>query len=552
MLPTSAIVLTVGLIFLFFWTPSSQDLFVGQPYFTVVLSILFTVLPAVIVFVAGKIILKRYRDLLIDSFNASILSFIASLLTIGFFIAQIYWLQLPIYLLKSPFPRFANIKTFLLIVPLVISFMLCRLVLFLIKRKGDITLKAKSYFLPDVKLMFIPSLPFLISLFISDIIDIMPLTIRIFFVTHSYIYLAIIMGIAILMFIKSPFFIQHIWSARSLENGELRDRILSLARRNGIRFGDILVWNMGGRRIANAGMAGLLPSSRAIFVTDFLLSNFTIDEIETIIAHEFGHIKMGHIPAYIIFSFTYLSFSGMIFSLILPKINHIFSNETVSALLSGVFTVLLFFIYFVVIFRFISRIFERQADVYAVKITGKPNSFKDALMKIAYVNQVMIRNPRIFRIFSTHPSIPERLELVDKVTNDQNKAKKYDRITFGFKRSLPLLFITFIALCFTGKDLIFSPGEIHYEIGRQYVIEGMVDQAIAEFNKAFDFDQKSDRIIYVLGLLYMEKGDISEAKEKFKRVLELNPGHAMASNKLNQIMEMEKKNRGDDEAIKQN
>ncbi|MGB9594957.1 MAG: M48 family metalloprotease [Candidatus Poribacteria bacterium] len=544
MLPISAIVLTVGLIFLFFWTPSSKGLSIEQSYFIAILSILLTILPAVVVFIAGKIISKRHRDSYINPFEMSILGFIASILSISFFVVQIYWLQLPVYLLKSPFPKFTNIKTFLLITFLVISFMLCRLAIFLIRKKSDITLTAKNYFLPDIKLMFIPSLPFSISLLISDIIDMMPLKIRIFFVTHSYIYLVIIMGIAIFMFIKSSFFIRHIWSARSLEKGEIRDRIISLAKRNNIRFGDILVWNMGGRQIANAGMAGLLPRSRAIFVTDFLLSNFTLDEIETIIAHEFGHIKMGHIPAYIILSFAYLSFSGMLFSFVLPEINYVSSNETVTALLSGIFTVLIFFTYFIIIFRFISRIFERQADVYAVKITKKPSSFKDALMKVAYINQVMMRNPRIFKIFATHPSMSERLELVDKVVNDQNIVKNFNRIFFDFKRSFLLLLIVITALWFTSKDLIFPPSELHYEIGRQYAIEGMIDQAIAEFNKAYDSNPKSDQAIFALGLLYMEKGAISEAKEKFQKVLEINPKNTMAANKLNQIIEMEKNKQG--------
>lgn len=551
MLPTSAIVLTVGLIFLFFWTPSSQNLHIEQP-FIIILLILLTVLPAIIVFIAGKIIAIRNRHSIINPFITSILGFVASLLSVSCFVIQIYWLQIPIYLLKSPFPKFTNSKTFLIIILLVISFLLCKLALFRIRKKNDETLTAKSYFLPDIKLMFIPSLPFLVSLLISDTIDIMPLNIRIFFVTHNYIYWFIIIGIAIFMFIKSPFFIRRIWSARSLESGEIRNRILSMAERNNIKFGDILVWNMSGRRIANAGMAGLLPKSRTIFITDFLLHNFTLDEIETIIAHEFGHIKMGHIPSYIIFSFAYLSISGMLYSLMLPTINHISSNETFSALLSGVFIVTLFFVYFVLIFRFVSRIFERQADIYAVKITGKPDSFKDALMKVAYVNQIMIRNPRIFKIFATHPSISERLELIDKAVNDQNTVRNYNRIAFNLKRSLLLLFIVLVALWITNGDLIFPPSEVHYEIGRQYAIEGMIDQAIAEFNKVVDLNSKSDQAFYALGLLYMEKGAIIEAKEKFQRALEINPKNAMAFNKLMQLQEMENKNGGVNEAIKQN
>ncbi|MCL4419559.1 M48 family metalloprotease [Patescibacteria group bacterium] len=536
MLPQSAIVLTAGLIFLFFWTPNPLNIHITQIHSIILLTLFLTVIPAVITLIISRLSLRRYKYSSINPYAATFLGLISSILSIGCFIIQIYWIQIPFYLMQSLFPRFVNTKTFLVIILLVISFFLCRLVLFWFKKQTtDPTLTAKHYFLPDLKLMFIPSIPFLFNLLISDIIDIMPLSVRIFFITNHYIYWLIIIGIAIFMFIKSPYFIRHIWSAQSLAKGEIRDRIISLASRENIRFGDILVWNMGGRSVANAGMAGLLPKSRTIFVTDFLLSNYTLDEIETVIAHEFGHIKLGHIPAYIIFSFAYLSIAGVLYGLFLPVLNRLSSSDTITALLGGIFTVLLFLIYFVIIFRFISRKFERQADIYAVKITEKPDAFKSALMKIAYVNQIMIKNPRIINIFSTHPSIHERLGLIDNAIVDEHTATKYNKTFFSAKRSFLFLITALVALWFMGKDFILPPSELHYEIGRQYAIEGMIDNAISEFDSAVNLNPKSDDAVYALGLLYNEKGAVDEAKKQFHKALAINPKNKMALNRLEQL-----------------
>ena len=544
MLPQSAIVLTAGLIFLFFWTPNPLNIHIAQIHSVVILTLFLTIIPAIITLIISRFLLRRYKDSSINPYITTFLGFISSLLSIGCFIIQIYWVQIPFYLLQSLFPKFINIKTFFVIILLVISFLLCRLVIFWFKRQAiDPSLTIKHYFLPDLKLMFIPSLPFLVNLLISDVIDIAPLPVRIFFINNHYIYWIIIIGIAIFMFIKSPYFIRHIWSAQSLAKGEIRDRIISLANRENIRFGDILVWNMGGRRIANAGMAGLLPKSRTIFVTDFLLSNYTLDEIETVIAHEFGHIKLGHIPAYVIFSFGYLSISGVLYGLFFPVLNRLSSNDTITALLGGIFTVLLFLIYFVIIFRFISRRFERQADIYAVQITKKPDAFKNALMKIAYINQIMIKNPGIIKIFSTHPSIYERLEIIDKAFADQRTTTIYNKTFFSARRSFLFLIFALVALWFIGKDFILPPSELHYEIGRQYAIEGMTDNAISEFDNAVNLNPKSDDAVYALGLLYTEKGAIDEAKRQFQMALEINPKNKMALNRLTQLQEMKDKHK---------
>jgi Zn-dependent protease with chaperone function len=393
----------------------------------------------------------------------------------------------------------------------------------------------KDFLLPDLKLMLLPSIPFGASLLISDIIEHTPLNVRIFFIKQYYIYWLIVLSIALIMFIKSPYFIRHIWKTVILPNGEVRRRIEALAKKTGLKYKDILVWKIGDKNFANAGMAGLLPKSRYIFITDSLLENLSIDEIEAIVAHELGHIKYKHILTYMLYSFGYLIFFAFVYAIFHPLFKDIHFGTVATALLGAIATISVFFIYFIFIFRYFSRQFERQADLYAISVLDNPESFKSALIKVARINHIPLQMPRFAEIFRTHPSIFERLSLVDKAVAGDSEVLRYTNPIFSFRKTAAIITAFLLILIFTRKDFLFFTSDIHYEIGRQYANEGMLDAAINEFNKAVISNPKSSDAIFALGLLYAEKGAIDIAEKQFTKVLEINPKNSFALERLNQI-----------------
>ncbi len=67
---------------------------------------------------------------------------------------------------------------------------------------------------------------------------------------------------------------------------------------------------------------------------------------------------------------------------------------------------------------------------------------------------------------------------------------------------------------------------LHIMIGRAYQNAGMMDQAVAEFNRAADLDAKSTRAHYFIGLLYMAQNEwvaTPQAREQFADEVQANP-----------------------------
>jgi len=541
MIQQSALILITGLVFLFFFTPGYENIHEISLPITILLLLVFTIAPAVLSYLCGRLSIWRINRILSNPVLLNkilpLYGLISGIITLSGFIAQIYYLQTPVLIGNLlTFFSFVNVRTFLCIIPLIIAMTLNRIVLLKLHcLVSDDPVTFRNFVIPDFKLMFLPSIPFLLSLFISDLIDHAPINVRIFFIAHQYLYWSIIIAIAVTMFIKSPLFVRYIWQTKLLQKGEILDRIESFAKRIKIKYKDIMVWNMGGRNIANAGMVGVLPGSRSVFLTDSLLHNLDADEIEAIVAHEFGHIKYMHIPSYMVFTFGYLVFSSFIYALAIPITEKISISGILSAILGAIFTIIIFIIYFVFIFRYLSRKFEKQADLYAISVINNPEVFKRALFKVASINHLPMQNSRLSNIFRTHPSVYERLQFVDRAVSGDPKVLKYFHLFLDIRKATVLLFIAMLTIWLTGRDYLFPPSEMYYEKGRQYAIAGMLDDAIAEFYNAINSDPKSDNAFYALGLVYAEKGAIKNAEEEFQKAFEINPKNTAALDKLRQI-----------------
>lgn len=542
MLQQTALLLLAGLIFLFFYTPNYEESFSASGLLIILLSILFTILPAILLYVSGRIITKRFSNA--QTFQIQILnhfSLLFGVLALFGFIFEVYCLKINLFISEIlSFWKFNNSRTFISIFPYVIAIILIKMVLFELERKirGDSS-KLKKALKMNLKLMLFPTLPFIVGLLIADVIEHSPLSLRIFFISHSYLYWIIMVIVLITSFIKAPVFIKHIWQTYPLPQGTVRDRIERLADKQNIKFRDILIWNLEGGKIANAGIAGLLPKSRYIFITDSLLSNFTEDEIETIVAHEFGHIKYKHVLFYLFFSIGYIILYTFLYTLTIPISEKLQISNIISNLLNAFFTLIFFCAYFVIIFRYLSRKFEIQSDIFALDITKKPQSFKNALIKLSSINYIPKTTSKLISIFRTHPSVYQRLELINKFILGVPEISMYRKPIFSVNR-VSIGIVILLTLIMISKNHIFSPEKKHYEIGMQYAIEGMIDEAIEHIRESVKYNPESFDAFYALGILYAKKGNVEVAIQELKKALEINPSNTAAREKLNQIESLSK------------
>lgn len=204
-----------------------------------------------------------------------------------------------------------------------------------------------------------------------------------------------------------------------LENEEIKNRVLSLAADVKMKVENVFQFDMSkNTKKANAAFTGLGKTKR-IILGDTLLENYSPDEIETVLAHEFGHYKHKHIikNLFIGTATSFLTFFVMakLYELSLPWFN--FSEITqISALPILSIWAMIIGLITTPIGNIISRKFEYQADEYAIKTTGKLEAFINTLEKLTDQN-LGDKEPHPFVewFFYSHPSVGKRKEKIEEM-----------------------------------------------------------------------------------------------------------------------------------------
>jgi Zn-dependent protease with chaperone function len=171
-----------------------------------------------------------------------------------------------------------------------------------------------------------------------------------------------------------PWLMRLALGLKSMPPGPLRDRLLAAARRLRFRFSDVLLWHTRGG-MANAMVVGLLPWPRYVVLTDRLVDDFRPEEVEAVFGHEVGHIKHRHMLYYL----GFLSVSILVLSQALERLEpHLRQVPAVAywldvglaqspELVRMIPVAGLMLAYVFVVFGFLSRRCERQADVYGCR-----------------------------------------------------------------------------------------------------------------------------------------------------------------------------------------
>ena len=191
-----------------------------------------------------------------------------------------------------------------------------------------------------------------------------------------------------------PLAVIRLWGCSELPAGPERQLIEDVFRRARIRCSGIYVWNLFGGHLLSAGIMGFVPAFRYLLITPALLKLLDRGELEAVVAHEAGHVRHRHMLFYLFFilgfGFLYTFFYSHIFGILITS--DVFLDLTVRQ--DGSFGILyhvvpiaivvaMILLYFRVLFGFVSRSFERQADLAAVSITGSTAGIIGALEKIA-------------------------------------------------------------------------------------------------------------------------------------------------------------------------
>ncbi|MEU0205775.1 zinc metalloprotease HtpX [Streptomyces canus] len=193
----------------------------------------------------------------------------------------------------------------------------------------------------------------------------------------------------------------------------------------------------------NAFATGRNPDNAVVCVTTGLLRRLDPAELEGVLAHELSHVAHKDVAV-----ITIASFLGVIAGLIVrfAFYSQLFGGRkdqntaVIFAAVMGV-SAAVYALSFLLI-RALSRYRELAADRAAAHLTGRPSALASALTKVSgelariptkdlrtaqafnafYFTPATGKEPGIERIFSTHPSLEQRLEQLGRISSELGEA----------------------------------------------------------------------------------------------------------------------------------
>lgn len=207
---------------------------------------------------------------------------------------------------------------------------------------------------------------------------------------------------------------------KPLENGELKERLEGLAARTDFTISGIFVMDESKRSShSNAYFTGF-GKFRRIVLYDTLIRQLSVDEIESVLAHEIGHAKKKHILKSLSLA-SLMLFVGIYLLKIMkewPLMYQAFHVEK-----SDHTALFLFMTLFAVVSPLISplmsvfsRRHEYQADAYACRACGTSKHLISALVNMSEKNLSNVTPHPLYSAYHySHPTVAERAKAMDKV-----------------------------------------------------------------------------------------------------------------------------------------
>jgi Zn-dependent protease with chaperone function len=263
------------------------------------------------------------------------------------------------------------------------------------------------------------------------------------------------------IFVGLPLILRLILGLKPLPDGPIRRRLLETAARVGFRCSDILVWNTRST-VANAMVTGPVPFLRYIVVTDRLISALEPDEVEAVFGHEAGHVKHHHMEFYVAFVVASLVALDAVRQL-LEELLLRAADQIPSGLLEGlrsvewlapVAIVGVLAGYIFVVFGYLSRRCERQADIFGCR-TVNCEAFISALEKVAMLNGIDRERPGWLSSWQ-HSTIARRVDFLRRMNVDPSLERRFQRRVGILKWAVVLI----LAVVLTGTFAFIKPEQV--------------------------------------------------------------------------------------------
>ncbi|ETR72057.1 MAG: protein-specific endoprotease CAAX (prenyl protease 1) [Candidatus Magnetoglobus multicellularis str. Araruama] len=319
----------------------------------------------------------------------------------------------------------------------------------------------------------------------------------------------------LLIALFAPKLVKYVWRCQPLPDGIHRDKIEATCKKAGVNYSNILYWPIFGGKMITAGVMGLTKRFRYILVTHALIDSLSLEELESVIAHEIGHVKKRHLIKYFIsvllFSFIIVNVvnSGLFVFYKMLGANHI----NLATIMFTCFMITFLVLYFRLIFGYFMRNFEREADIFAFQMIGSAAPLISAFNKITFHSGRPPTQPNWH-----HFSIAQRIAYLKQCEADSEWINRHDR---KVKRSMTAYILgvaLFIGLSFQLPELTKNDLFIMHA-------ESIVEDAIAQ-------EPDSAELYDLLGDAALLNKHYQKAIYAFTVSLQINPDNPEILNNL--------------------
>lgn len=222
-----------------------------------------------------------------------------------------------------------------------------------------------------------------------------------------------------------PLLLRNTWSTTRMPQDDVRDLLEDVARKSGFEYRELLRWNTGGQ-MANAAIVGFTRRTRVVLFTDALLQLLHPREIAAVFAHEIGHARRRHAATFVVF--VVIVFVGVQVALDLGAVE---DPWVALGLLGGLLALWL------VLFGYLSRRFELDADLASLETIGDPLPLASALLRVTGAHA---HERDGWRHFST----ARRVRFLAEAAGDPDQGRRLRRTLSRWSRGATLLALALV------------------------------------------------------------------------------------------------------------
>lgn len=225
-------------------------------------------------------------------------------------------------------------------------------------------------------------------------------------------------GILLMTFLVPYVVVPLFFKMKPLEDRAVVERVHAVAQRAGAQVQAVCTLDFSRRTAeANAAVIGF-GRSRRVVLADTLLAEFAPDEVDAVVAHELGHHVHRDVPRLLALSLG-LTWLGLALGawaapwalplLSLPSLAYVPGYPVLLAVAEA------FWLLLMPVSNSVSRRIESAADRFALRVTGQPVAFANAMRRLATQNLIEMQPPRWAEVLlASHPPVYRRVAMAER------------------------------------------------------------------------------------------------------------------------------------------